>query len=69
MSVPSPQRAAGVSTPETRGVPRGEIVLQPVVFERLDGEQLHFSSISSFISWWDDGQRRKTLAEEFARPA
>lgn len=61
MTALAPQRAAGISTPETRGESRGEATPQPVVYERLDGEQLHFVSVESFRIWWDaeQGDRRR----------
>lgn len=61
MSVSVPQRAAGISAPETRGESRGELAPQPVVFERANGERLHFVSVASFRLWWDaeQGDRRR----------
>jgi hypothetical protein len=61
-----PQRAAGVSRTETRGESRGESVLQPTIFTRVDGTQLKFASVESFRLWWDVQQRSKAEADEIA---
>ncbi|MGJ0533094.1 MAG: hypothetical protein ACR65W_07505 [Methylocystis sp.] len=68
--VPTPQHAPGLSGRELDRVPRaGAITPQSVVFERLNGERLHFASVAAFHEWLDAEQRRETLAEENARPA
>lgn len=59
----APQRVSGLV-----GRPPQSVLAapQPVTFERSNGERLHFRSVESFRIWWDDEQRRKTLAEENA---
>lgn len=67
---PVPHHAAGLVGRELDRVPRaGEITPQPVIYERLNGEQLRFASVASFYAWWSAQQRREIEAEEIVRPA
>lgn len=64
MSASAPQHAAGLSGRELDRTPRsGVAAAQPLVFERRNGERLHFRSVESFRIWWDAEQARRAEAE------
>lgn len=60
MTAVVPQRAAGLVGRQLDRAPQSGVAApQPLVFERLNGEQLHFASVADFRLWLDDEQRRK----------